>query len=285
MQYTFEFTATMQTTVKRLLARAGVSHRLFLKLADSGNVWLNERLTGNSPVAVGDRVRFALPASDTVTPSDGPLAVVKELANWLLVAKPAGLASVPGPSNPTDSLVNRAAGYLAQQGVAGPAPAIMTRLDRDTTGLVLIAKHVYAQGRLDAAQAPIDKTYLALVTGTPQSPKGTIDLPLGKASDGIHREVQATGQRAVTDYEVLSSQNGYSLVQVKLLTGRTHQIRVHFAHLGWPLVGDALYGGDTSVASTQLLQAHALRFVDPFTGEVVSATLPVPAAMTALLGN
>lgn len=285
MQYTFDLTATTQTTVKRLLARAGVSHRLFLKLADSGNIWLNEQLTRNSPVTSGDRIRFALPPSETVTPSDGSLEVVKELANWLIVAKPAGLASVPGPSNPTDSLVNRAAGYMAQQGVTGPAPAIMTRLDRDTTGLVLIAKHPYAQGRLDAAQTPIDKTYLALVSGTPQPLQGTIDLPLGKAGDGIHREVQPAGQRAVTDYKVIESQNGYSLVQIKLLTGRTHQIRVHFAHLGWPLVGDALYGGDTAVASTQLLQAHALGFVDPFTAETVSATLPVPVEMVALLGN
>lgn len=283
MRFTFEYQADTPTTVKRLLARHGVSHRLFIKLLAARAITVAGQPTGNRELAAGAKVRFSLPADQPVPPSAGPIVVVQELPNWLIVNKPAGLASVPGPSNPTDSLVNRAAGYLTQQGITGAQPAIMTRLDRDTTGLVLIAKHPYAQGRLDASDTAVTKTYLALIHGTLTPPAGRIALPLGKAADGIHREVRADGQPAVTDYDTVRTGHGYSLLRLSLVTGRTHQIRAHLAYLGHPLVGDALYGGDTSVASQQLLQATTLAFRDPFSGQQVKAALPAPVAMTKLM--
>lgn len=280
MQFTFTYQAQADTTVKRLLAAHGVSHRLLKKLYDAHCVWCDgQAVNHNAPVAAGTFVRFALPPESGLALSDRPLAIVLENANWLIVNKPAGLASVPGRANPDDALINRVGGYLAQAGVDGPQPAIITRLDRDTTGLVLVAKHAFAQGRLDAlgVNAQVDKRYLAVVAGHPDS-SGMIDLPLGLADDGIHREVRADGQRAQTQYQVVTQGVNAALVRVHLLTGRTHQIRAHFAHLGHPLIGDALYGGDTSQFATQLLQASELSVSDPFTGERLSARLPQPAA-------
>lgn len=277
MNFSFQYSAERATTVKRVLMRQGVSHRLLTKLFAAGAVFLNGEPTANQPVIHGDKIRFDLPASTTVAQSDGPLAVVQELDNWLIVNKPVGLASVPGPSDPADSLLNRAAGYLAAEGIAGPQPAVMTRLDRDTCGLVLIAKHIFAQGKLDQAEeSGLTKQYQAVVTGTLTPAVGTITLPLAKAADGIHREVREGGQPAITDYAVAASRDGQSLVNIVLQTGRTHQIRAHFAAIGHPLIGDPLYGKATADYAHQLLQASGLTFTDPFTGLTHSYHLAAP---------
>ncbi|WP_461213644.1 RluA family pseudouridine synthase [Lacticaseibacillus sp. GG6-2] len=286
MLFTFTYKATDATTVKRLLAQHGVSHRLLKKLFVAQCVWLDQKpIANNAAVPAGGSVRFALPPESGLVLSHQPLTVVVENDNWLIVNKPAGLASVPGRANPDDSMLNRVGGYLADAGYVGPQPAIITRLDRDTTGLVLVAKHAFAQGRLDAlgVNAQVDKRYLAVVGGTLAPSSGLIDLPLGLAADGIHREVREDGQSAQTQYTVVAQSANAALVRVHLLTGRTHQIRAHFAHLGHPLVGDALYGGDTSHYQTQLLQASELSFIDPFTQQRLSARLPQPAAWAEAL--
>ncbi|WP_203664063.1 RluA family pseudouridine synthase [Lacticaseibacillus sp. 53-4] len=284
MNFSFQYSAERATTVKRVLMRQGVSHRLLTKLFAANAVFLNGEPTENQPVIHGDKVRFELPPSAAVTISDGALTIVQELDDWLIVNKPVGLASVPGPSSPDDSLLNRAAGYLAAAGIDGPQPAIMTRLDRDTSGLVLIAKHIFAQGKLDqAGDSGLTKQYQAVVSGTIDPAVGTITLPLAKAADGIHREVAEGGQVAITDYAVAATHDGLSLVNIVLQTGRTHQIRAHFAAIGHPLVGDPLYGETTSAYGHQLLQASGLTFTDPFTGLTHSYHLAAPADWPAFL--
>lgn len=285
MRYTFQYAVTTTTTVKRVLARAGVSHRLMAKAFAAGLVQINGTKTTNRPAHPGDMVQFVVPSEQPVAPSAGSLAIVVETANWLIVDKPTGVASVPGPSSRGDSLLNRAAGYLLKRGVQAPQPAIITRLDRDTMGLVLIAKHPFAQSKLDqlGVDEVVTKTYRALIAGTLEPAQGTINAPVGKAADGIHREVRSDGQTAETTYHVIEQANGLSLVELQLLTGRTHQIRVHLASLGHPIVGDALYGGDLLGARSQMLQAGALTFTDPFTAKQIKASLPLPASMAALL--
>ncbi|WP_407894109.1 RluA family pseudouridine synthase [Lacticaseibacillus sp. N501-2] len=280
MRFTFTITASRDTTIRVVLADFGVSHRLLKKLFDAHLVWVDQHpALHNREVKKGALVRFDLPDDGTVALSAHPIEIVQELANWLIVNKPAGLASVPGPSSPDDSLLNRVAGWLHQQGFTHPQPAIITRLDRDTTGLVLVAKHPFAQGRLDAlgVNGQLSKHYLAVVSGV-LPPTGRIDRPLALAADGIHREVNASGQSAITEYDVLTQGAQAALVRVHLLTGRTHQIRAHFAAIGHPVVGDELYGGDLRQFDHQLLQASELEFTDPFTSQAVHAQLPLPEA-------
>jgi RluA family pseudouridine synthase len=285
MQFTFQLTARNETTTKRLLDRYGVSHRLFKRMADGHAITVKGKTVGNVPLASGDQVIFALPTDKPVVPADGNLDILFEDENWLVVNKPGGCASVPGPSNPRGSLLNVVAGYLVQQGYDAAQPAIITRLDRDTAGVVLVAKHPLAQARLDrlGVDQTVHKEYLAVVGGVVPQNWGRLEVALGRDQDGVHRRVDSAGQYARTDYVVLKRGQQATLVRCTLRTGRTHQIRVHMAYLGHPLVGDALYGGDVSVQEGQALLAQRLVFTDPFTNHTVDVQCPVPAALTRLL--
>ncbi|WP_155287151.1 RluA family pseudouridine synthase [Lacticaseibacillus zhaodongensis] len=289
MLFSFEIKVTKDSTVKRVLDRYGVSHRLFMRLRDAKMIMLDGETVANVPVHAGQRVSFVLPAAeqDAVVPSAAPLAVVVDNPNWLIVDKPAGLSSVPGPSSPDDSVLNRAANYLLATGITAPQPAIITRLDRDTTGLMLIAKHPFAQGRLDrlGVSKVVTKRYYALAGGQMPELSGVISAPLAPAADGIRQAVTLEGKKARTDYRVLQRGQNCTLLECTLRTGRTHQIRVHMASCGHPLVGDELYGGDTSVLHEQALVAAKLSFVDPFSGHKLAAELPVPEAMKQLVGE
>lgn len=277
--------------MKRFLTQHGISMRTIKAIKHgAGDFLVNDQAkTGVITINTGDVAGIRLPdeaADETVAVSHQPLQVQYEDANWLVVDKPAGLTSVPGPSNREDTLVNRIKGYLVATQAPNQRPHLITRLDRDTSGLVLVAKHHVAQGMLTDPKLAdqLVKTYLAWIEGTLTPASGTIDQPIGRLDDSPRRGVTANGQRAITTYQVETSTlaHAVSRVRLQLVTGRTHQIRVHLSALGHPLLGDALYDGNQTWIKRQALHAASLQFYDPFAEQTRRFEAPLPADLQAL---
>jgi 23S rRNA pseudouridine1911/1915/1917 synthase len=220
-----------------------------------------------------------------------PLDIVYEDEVLLVVNKPAGLTVHPGPGHPTGTLVNAVLARVGDlRGVGGELrPGIVHRLDKDTSGLLVVAKSDAAHRSL-AAQLKartMSRTYLAVVRGRLDPDAGTVRAAVGRHP--IHRTrqaVTASGRPAVTHYRVLERFDGATVLECRLETGRTHQIRVHFAHLGHPLLGDPVYGrANPGGLGRQALHAMRLEFTHPVTGAHAAFTAPLPADLEALLAR
>lgn len=247
-----------------------------------GRVFVNHKSRNSAyTLQTGDEVLFVMGqerANHWLKPAFGPLQIVAEKDDWLLLNKPAGLLTIPSRYEDADSLVNRLLGYFAGRGddAALVKPHVITRLDRDTSGLVLVAKNAVAAARLSALDKQhFVKKYLAIVHGNFASEEthGLIDLPIGKTSSSVKRSVTSQGQKSLTAYRVLQQTTKASLVKIRLLTGRTHQIRVHFSYLGHPLFGDHLYGSQDNFPR-QALNCYYLNFQDQGQEEKFQITNP-----------
>ncbi len=285
-------------------AHPAVSRSRWKQLIEAGRVTLNgtPALKPNTPLAPGDTLRCTLPEPEPVglVPADIPLAILFEDADLLALNKPPGLVVHPAPGHAADTLVNALLHHCTDlAGIGGELrPGIVHRLDKDTSGVLVVAKNEKTHAALVAqfASHAIRKEYLALVWGTPKKPAGTLDLPVGRHP--VHRQKMAVtekGRAAVTHYEILAAGPLASLLRVRIETGRTHQIRVHLAHLGHPVVGDATYGRarhglppELNI-SRQMLHAHVLEIVHPRTGRPRAFTAPPPpdflAAQRILVGS
>lgn len=278
------------TSLKKFLATKGVSHRLFAQIKDQADlVTVNGQLADSATsLRAGDEVGLTLPAEladDNVPVSFASIDVVETTVNDLVVEKPAGLTVVPGPSNRTDTLVNRVKGLLVNEQSRWLVPHVITRLDRDTSGLVLVAKHRLANAWYNQEQADhlLKKRYLAVVSGQLTQSHAMIDRPLRRSTTGFNQVVAADGKPAQTEYWVRQTYSDQTLVEVVLHTGRTHQIRAHFADLGHPLLGDELYGGPMNQIDRQALHAFSLSFPDPVSGETRHYESRLPEDIQALL--
>lgn len=214
-----------------------------------------------------------------------PLDVLYEDDHLIVINKEAGRKVHPNDPDETDTLLNALAFHYQMQGLEIKV-RILHRLDQETSGAILFPKHAVAQTVLDAmlAERTVSREYRALVQGKVAQKKGLIDAPIGR--DRYHatrRRVSQTGKAAQTEYEVVTRYRNATLVKARLRTGRTHQIRVHFAHLGHPLVGDELYGGSTAQFGRQALHAAFLRFPHPLTGELLEIEAPMPEDLADLL--
>ncbi len=235
-------------------------------------------------VAVDDPER-----ENRILAAPGPLDVVYEDDHLLVVNKQAGVLVHPVVPGQTDTLGNFILWHYRETGQAGTLFHPVHRLDRGTTGLMVAAKHPSAQTALKQQLHTPDfrRRYLALTLGAPQPERGTVDAPIRKQPDSpIAHQVHPEGLRAVTHYETLGLYGPYALVRLTLDTGRTHQIRVHMAHLGHPLLGDFLYGvEDKALIDRPALHSAHLSFLHPVTGARLSFDQPLPEDMARLLTN
>lgn len=275
MKFTWNKESDEKMTLKKFLKNKGVSHRTLSSLKKGNGKVLVDGKKRPLSIEVGKgKITLILPpekSDENVKMSKESLDIIYEDSNWLVVDKPPLLSSVPGPSNRIDTLVNRVKFHLWQQKSKDLVPHVITRLDRDTSGLVLVAKHRFAQGLINkqVEEHSIDKRYLAVVEGIIAEKHGIIDKPLGPRENGIGQMVTDTGKIAKTEYRVREYLGDKAtLVECKLHTGRTHQIRAHFSSINHALIGDELYGGRLDWGlERQALHAYQLAYVDPFTQE------------------
>ena len=269
----------------------GLTRSQLRRLIESGSVLLNGRPAKPAQrVKRGDRVSVLVPPPRPLdlAPQWMPLKVVYQDEDLVVIDKPPGLPVHPGPGHPARTLVN---GLLALcpdiQGIGdGLRPGIVHRLDKDTSGLIVAAKNHHAHKSLSAQLKDrlVVKGYLALATGKPARPRGEIDAPI--ARDPRRRKRMAVvlgGRESRTGYRVLESFAGFSLLELYLKTGRTHQVRVHLAHLGLPLLGDGLYGRSSPLLSRHFLHAHHLQFKHPTTGNDVEFRSGLPQDLAAVV--
>lgn len=225
-------------------------------------------------------------SSEKIPPIEHPLDIVYEDEDIIVINKPAGMPIHPSQNNYYNSLANALAYYYQQQGDEFIFRCT-NRLDRDTSGLTVIAKHMLSSNILSAAirRHDIHREYLAIVRGNVTPESGIIDAPLSRKEGSIiERTVDFEhGERAVTHYKVVDYKNGHSLVSLHLETGRTHQIRIHMKHIGFPLVGDYLYNPDMEYITRQALHSHRLKFIHPITGEPMEFVAPLPEDMQKIL--
>ena len=213
-------------------------------------------------------------------PEEGPLTIIYE-DDWMLVAdKPAGVVVHPTYKNTSGTLLNAVLWHVRER--PGSQPGILTRLDKDTSGLVVIAltPDVHSTMQKDAAAGRTTKHYLAVVVGSPEPSEGAIVLPLAR-DPGDRRRVVVTpeGAPCETRYEVLSTHADHSSVRCELVTGRTHQIRVHLAARGWPILGDRVYGAPDDRITRQALHAWRVSLPHPITRGALNFEAPIPADM------
>jgi len=285
--------------VDALLARSveTLTRSAAQRLIENGSVTLfGEPVKKNYRCAPGDEFEIILPPPEDVPllPQNIPLDVVYEDGDVIVVNKPRGMVVHPAPGHPDGTLVNallyRCGDSLS--GVGGEKrPGIVHRIDKDTSGLIIAAKNDLAHQALSAqlSDHSLSRVYQCVVRGRVRDDEGTVSAPIGRCPNDRKRMAvtEKNSRPAVTHYKVLARYNGYTLVECWLETGRTHQIRVHMAHIGHPLLGDFTYGAPApdKGLTGQCLHAREIRFIHPRTGESVHLVTELPEYFTEVLSR
>ena len=272
----------------------GMTRSAAARLLEEGQVTCAGKLLAKNYKLTGrETIEVALPEVEEtdLVPQNIPLDVVYEDADVIVVNKPKGLVVHPAPGHPDGTLVNALLYHCGDSlsGIGGEKrPGIVHRIDRDTSGLIIAAKNDAAHQRLAARlqDHTLSRTYECIVIGNLREDAGTVNAPIGRhPTDRKKMAVIAGGREAVTHWEVIARYNGFTHVRCKLETGRTHQIRVHMAHIGRPILGDTVYGNKKPVNGLQgqCLHAVGLRFVHPASGEMVELSCPLTEEFAAQL--
>lgn len=290
MRFSWTYSGERPRKIKDFLREQGMSRSLFAKIKFQGGLVLVNGHVQNALYLLtqGDVLEVEIPAEgehETMLLDPTPIEIVFEDEHYIIVNKPSGVASIPAQYHPNGTMANRVKNYYCQQNYADRVIHVVTRLDRDTTGLMLFAKHGYAHAMIDQElqNHRVLKKYTALVGGDFERLKDhdLIDLPIERdLTSIIKRQTGPGGLAALTEYWLTFQGRDASLVDIQLHTGRTHQIRVHFAALNCPLLGDEMYGGNLTLGiERQALHCCELGFVHPFTKEKMAFQLDLPADM------
>jgi len=268
-----------------------LSRSFIQKLIADGYVLLGEKaVRAGVKLMKGDSISVTIPPPTPcdIVAEDIPLHIIYDDSDLLVVNKPHGMTTHPAPGNMAHTLVNAVLSYLPTlpESDSPARPGIVHRLDKDTSGLIIIAKTPSALADLSSQfkSRLVKKTYLALVRGKLKLPSGIIDAPIRR--DRVRRQcmaIDAAGRPARTAYTVKEQFSGYTLLEVCPETGRTHQIRVHLASIGHPVVGDIVYGTKSELVGRQFLHALRLSFLLPTSKEAVEFTTPLPVDLQAAL--
>lgn len=267
---------------KRELSRTNVQ-----RLIEDGNILVNNNTQKTSyKVIPGDEILIVVPKPKEIElkPQDIPIDIVYEDSSIIVVNKPKGLVVHPAVGNPDGTLVNAIMNICKDSlsGIGGEIrPGIVHRLDKDTTGLLIIAKNDKAHINLSEQikNREVKKIYIALVRGVVPENEATINMPIGRSTkDRKKMAVVKNGKEAITHFKVLNRFKNYTLLEIKIDTGRTHQIRVHMSEIGYPVVGDMVYsnGKNEFGVEGQMLHAKSLDFNHPITGKQMHLEAELP---------
>ena len=278
-----------EISVRSFLKRQGLSTHLWRRLKHQGSLSVNGEPVLRATLAKlrgGDLLRCEIPESTAIEPEELPLDICYEDENLLIVNKPTQMLVHPIAKEQHGTLANAVAYYYETQ----KEPCVFHpthRLDRNTTGLVLIAKQPHIQSLLtDKDGLRFHRTYLAIAHGHFSDVEGTIDFPIRrKPGSFIEQETHEAGRSAITCYRVLAEEEEVSLVELQPVTGRTHQLRVHLAAVGHPILGDDLYGEPSPLIARQALHAYHIEFTHPATGQYMTFETDYPEDIKSALSK
>ncbi len=287
MKLVYQVNNLAHPRLREFLKAQGISKGLLAKIKfQGGKIFVNEKEENVLyQVKINDMVEVFLPKEephDTVLLDETPLDIIYEDRDFLVVDKPSGVASIPAQYHPNGTMSNRVKHYLVANNYENQVVHVVTRLDRDTSGVMLFAKHGLAHALIDQElrKKAVDKIYYAFVGGQVEKlePHAFIEGKITRdLSSLLKRKVDDTeGKDALTEYWLEEKNQTLGKVKIKLHTGRTHQIRVHFAHIHCPLLGDEMYGGDETYIKRQALHCGQLSFYHPFKKEIMTFTSQFP---------
>ena len=271
-----------------------LSRTMIKKLIESNNILVNDKSEKVSyKVQANDNISIDIPETKEtkLKAQEIPLDIIYEDSDIIVVNKPKGMVVHPANGNPDGTLVNAILSICKNSlsGIGGELrPGIVHRLDKDTSGLIIVAKNDKAHINMSEQikERNVKKTYIALVRGNVPEEEATINMPIGRSTkDRKKMAVTKNGKQAITHFKVLKRYSKYTLLEIKIETGRTHQIRVHMAEIGYPVVGDAVYsnGKNEFGIEGQMLHAYKLEFMHPITNKHMELTAPLPQYFEEIL--